>query len=143
MPKWDPVTFVKHAKDQCPAHVVNVLEDLVRFIVREADVTAWGRGEETGMITYKARSDEGLLPLFNLTTDGYVKFYINYLREKNIAHEILRDYQLKVESTFLLDLGEEVYSHDVNHPLDDLFHTQNQVEKFKHAIQGVSARLHQ
>ena len=143
MPKWDAVTFVKQAKDQCPAHVVNVLEDLVRFIVREADVTGWGRGEETGMITYKARSDEGLVPLFNLTTDGYMKFYINYLRQKNVAHEILRDYQLKVESTFLLDLGEEVYSHDLNHPLDDLFHTQNQVEKFKRAIQGVSARLHQ
>ena len=47
MPKWDAVTFVKHAKDQCPAHVVNVLEDLVQFTLKEADVSGWGRGEET------------------------------------------------------------------------------------------------
>lgn len=143
MPKWDAVTFVKHAKEQCPAHVVNVLEDLVQFTLREADVSGWGRGEETGMITYKVRSDEGILPLFNLTTDGQVKFYINYLRNKEVAKEILRDYRLKIESTFLLDLEQDVYPHDVNHPVDDLFHTQNQVEKFKNAIQGVTARLHQ
>ncbi len=143
MPKWDPISFVKHAKQQCPAHVVNVLEDLVQFTVKEADVANWGRGEETGLITFKVRSDEGMLPLFNLNTDGYVKFYINYLREKDVAKEILRDYRLKIESTFLLDLGEDVYPHDVNHPVDDLFHTQNQVEKFKHAILGVTARLHQ
>ncbi|MCK4577388.1 MAG: hypothetical protein KAU50_01280 [Candidatus Marinimicrobia bacterium] len=119
------------------------MEDLVQFTIAESDLVAWGRGDETGMITYKARSDEGPLPLFNITTDGQIKFYINYLREKGVAKEILRDYQLKIESTFLLDLDVEVYPHDVGHQVDDLFHTQNQVDKFKHAIQGVTARLHQ
>ncbi len=143
MAKWDTKTFIQYSKSQCPAHVVNVMEDLVQFTIAESDLVAWGRGDETGMITYKARSDEGPLPLFNITTDGQIKFYINYLREKGVAKEILRDYQLKIESTFLLDLDVEVYPHDVGHQVDDLFHTQNQVDKFKHAIQGVTARLHQ
>ncbi|UCD39110.1 MAG: hypothetical protein JSW54_06420 [Fidelibacterota bacterium] len=143
MAKWDPITFIQFAKDQCPAHVVNVLEDLVNFAIGEADAVNWGRGDETGMVTFKARSDEGVLPLFNLTTDGHIKLFVNYLREKQVAREILRDYQLKMESTFLLDLDPEIYPLDVLHPVDDLFHTQNQIEKFKNAILGVTARLHQ
>ncbi|UCH09332.1 MAG: hypothetical protein JSU61_13980 [Fidelibacterota bacterium] len=143
MAKWDPLTFVQFAKEQCPAHVVNVLEDLVKFTVKESDAVSWGRGDETGMVTFRARSDEGLLPLFNLTTDGHIKLFINYLREKEVAREILRDYQLKMESTFLLELDPDIYPHDVLHPVDDLFHTRNQVQKFKHAILGVTARLHQ
>ncbi len=143
MAKWNPQTFHVFTKAQCPTHVVNVLEDLVKFTVDNADMVSWGRGDETGMVTFKARSDYGLLPLFSITTDGHVKLFTNYLREKQVAREILRDYQLKMESTFLLDLDPEIYSHDVQHPVDDLFHTQNQVEKFKNAIQGVTARLHQ
>lgn len=143
MAKWNPITFIQHAKAQCPAHIVNVLEELVNFAIAEADVVAWGRGDETGMLTYRVRSDEGMLPIFNLTTDGQIKFYLNYLREKQVAKEILRDYQLKIESTFLLEMGSHVYPHDVCHPVDDLFHTRNQVEKFKHAVRGVTARLHQ
>jgi len=143
MGKWNPTTFIQFAKAQCPAHVVNVLEDLVHFTVREADMVAWGRGEETGMITFRARSDEGVLPLYSVTTDGQIKLCNNYLREKQIAREILRDYQLKMESTFLLELDPEIYPHDVFHPVDDLFHTQSQIEKFKNAILGVTARLHQ
>ncbi len=143
MAKWDPTTFLQFAKAQCPVHVVKVLEDLVAFSQKEADLVAWGRGRETGMLTYRARSDEGVLPLFNITTDGQIKFFINHLRNKGVAREIIRDYQLKVESTFLLDLSPEVYPQDVFHPVDDLFHTQNQVEKFKNSILGVTARLHQ
>ena len=143
MAKWKPETFILFAKAQCPAHVVNVLEDLVNFTTREADVVSWGRGDETGMVTFKVRSDHGILPLFNLNTEGQIKLFVNYLREKQVAREILRDYQLRMESTFLLELDPDLYPHDVFHPVDDLFHTQNQVEKFKHAILGVTARLHQ
>lgn len=143
MAKWDPEAFSQFAKAQCPAHVVNVLEDLVNFTTRSADLVGWGRGDETGMVTFRARSDEGVLPLFSLTTDGQIKLFTNCLRDKQVAREILRDYQLKMESTFLLDLDPEIYPHDVYHPVDDLFHTQNQVEKFKNAILGVTARLHQ
>ena len=143
MAKWNSDRFIQFAKTQCPAHVVNVLEGLVNFTIQEADVVSWGRGDETGMVTFKARSDEGILPLFHLTTDGQVKLFINYLREKQVAGEIIRDYQLRMESTFLLELDSDVYPHDVFHPVDDLFHTQNQVEKFKRAILGVTARLHQ
>lgn len=143
MPKWDQKTFIIYAKEQCPAHVLNVLDNLLKFTQEMADVVSWGRGEETGMVTYKVRSDHGVLPLFNLTTDGHIKFYINYLRDKKVAREILRDYQLRIESTFLLDLDPDIYPADVGHPVDDLFHTNNQVEKFKHAIKGVTARLHQ
>lgn len=143
MAKWDQARFIKFAKGQCPAHVVNVLEDLLKFTSATADSLTWGRGDETGMMTFKAKSDEGLLPLFNLTTDGQIKFYINHLREKGVAKEIIRDYQLKIESTFLLDLSEDFYPHDVGHQVDDLFHTQNQIDKFKHAIKGATARLHQ
>ena len=143
MAKWDPPTFIQYAKAQCPAHVVNVMEELVNYAVDESDKVSWGRGEETGMVTFKARYDEGRLPLFSVTTDGQIKLYVNYLREKQIVREILRDYQLKMESTFLLELDEDIYPHDVFHPVDDLFHTQSQVDKFKHAINGVTARLHQ
>ncbi len=143
MAKWNPETFNQFAKAQCPAHVVSVLEDLVNFTTQNADLIGWGRGDETGMVTFKARSDNGVLPLFSLTTDGQIKLFTNCLRDKQVGREILRDYQLKMESTFLLDLDPEIYPHDVYHPVDDLFHTQNQVEKFKNAILGVTARLHQ
>ena len=143
MTKWNPDTFIQFAKAQCPTHVVNVLEDLVKFTNTESDIVSWGRGDETGMVTFKVRSDDGPLPLFNLTTDGQIKLFVNYLREKQVAREILRDYQLKMESTFLLELDPDVYPHDVFHPVDDLFHTQNQIQKFKNAILGVTARLHQ
>lgn len=143
MTKWNPDTFIQFAKAQCPTHVVSVLEDLVKFTNAESDIVSWGRGEETGMVTFKVRSDDGPLPLFSLTTDGQIKLFVNYLREKQVAREILRDYQLKMESTFLLELDPDVYPHDVFHPVDDLFHTQNQIQKFKNAILGVTARLHQ
>ena len=143
MAKWNRAAFIEHAKSRCPAHVINVMEDLIGFIEDEADTTGWGRGEERGMISFKARSDEGLLPLFYLTTDGQMKFHVNYLRNKNTPKEILRDYQLRLESTFLLELSSEHYPQDVFFSIDDLFHTQNQVDKFKHAIRGVKARFHQ
>ena len=143
MAKWNKQTFMNAAREACPAYVVQVLSELVAFCMEQSDAVAWGRGEETGMITFRARSDEGMMPLFHLTTDGQIRFQINTLREKAIPAEILRDYQLKLESTFLLDMDEDSYPTDIQHPVDDLFHTHNQVEKFMHAIRGVTARLHQ
>ena len=65
------------------------------------------------------------------------------IRNKICKREILRDYQLKIESNFMLDFSEELYPSDIYHELDDLFTIKTEVDKFLNTIEGISARLRQ
>ena len=144
MAKWNKETFISFTKKNCEPHVQTTIMDLVKFAERDADQVSWGRGEGYGTMTFKCKSDDyGIVPLFHITTNGQIKFQLNYLRQKVRKKEILRDYQLKLESNFMMDFGEAYYPSDIYHKMGDLFTIRTEVEKFVQTIQGIAHRLRQ
>ena len=128
----------------CYPHISNIVIDLVNFAHGNADNLSWGKGKQQGTMVFKCKSDDfGMVPLFHLTTDGQIKFQLNYMRSNVSKKEIVRDFQLKLESNFLMDLDEEEYPSDLFHEVDELFNIKHEVEKFEDTIQGISARLKQ
>ena len=144
MAKWNKETFISFTKENCEPHVQTTIMDLVKFAERDADQVSWGRGEDYGTMTFKCKSDDyGIVPLFHITTNGQIKFQLNYLRQKIRKKEILRDYQLKLESNFMMDFGEAYYPSDIYHKMGDIFTIRTEVEKFVQTIQGIAHRLRQ
>ena len=144
MTKWDKNTFIKKAKSECAAHISNVILDLVKFSEVHADVVQWGKGDGQGTMRFKCKTDDfGILPLFEVTTHGQINFLINSLRAKVRKREILRAYQLKLESNFMIDFSPEFYPSDIYHHVDDVFTIKHDVDKFVDTIQTISDRLHQ
>ena len=144
MAKWNKATFISCTKENCEPRVQTTVMDLVRFAERDADQVSWGRGEGYGTMTYKCKSDDyGIVPLFHITTNGQIKFQLNYLRQKVRKKEILRDYQLKLESNFMMDFGIAFYPSDIYHKMGDMFTIRTEVEKFVQTIQGIAHRLKQ
>lgn len=142
--KWNKENFIKTVKTNCFGHTSNVIVDLVNFSESTADNLSWGKGENCGTMTYKCKSEDyGLIPLFNLTTNGKIKFHINYLREKVDSKEIVKDYQLKLESNFMMDFDCVEYPSDLSHKIEDLFNLKTEVDRFQADISGISARLKQ
>ena len=144
MAKCNKNTFESSAKSTCQIRISNIVVELVKFAENDADLVTWGRGEGYGTMTFKCKtSDFGVLPLFHLTTSGQIKFQINFLRSKIDRREIIRDYQLKLESNFMMDFDEIEYPIDVFHNIGDLFTIKSEINKFEFAIQGMTARLRQ
>ena len=144
MAAWNKSTFIEKAKDSCYPHISNILIDLVNFADDYADIISWGKGRDCGTMVYKCKSDDfGMVPLFHLTTKGQIKFQLNYMRSNVAKKEIVRDFQLKLESNFLMDFDEEGCPSDCFYEVDDLFTIKHEVDKFVHTIQGISARLKQ
>ena len=144
MSKWNKDTFIEKAKNSCYPHISNILIDLVNFADGNADNLSWGKGKDHGTMVFKCKSDDfGMVPLFHLTTSGQIKFQLNYMRTNVNKKEIVRDFQLKLESNFLMDLDENEYPSDLFHDVDELFNIKHEVEKFENTIQGISARLKQ
>ena len=144
MSKWNKNTFISTVKNKCETRISNVIVDLINYSETSADVISWGRGEGYGTMTYKCKSvDYGLIPLFHITTNGKIKFPINLLRTKIRRKEIINDFQLKLESNFMMYFDEETCSTDVFYKIDDLFIIKSEVDKFIFTMQGISARLHQ
>ena len=56
---------------------------------------------------------------------------------------VIRDVVIKLESNFLRDYNEQGYPSDVFVPMDELFHTQSQVDKFLKTMEGATYRLKQ
>ena len=144
MVKWNQDLFIKTVKEQCQTRISNIVVELVKFAETDADVISWGRGEGYGTMTFKCKSfDYGVLPLFHLTSNGQIKFPLNFLRQKITKKEIVNDYQLKLESNFMMYFDDEMYPTDIYYTIDELFVMQIEVKKFILTIQGISARLHQ
>jgi len=142
--KWNQDLFIKTIKDQCQVRISNIVVELVKFAETDADIISWGRGEGYGTMTFKCKSfDYGILPLFHLTSNGQIKFPLNLLRQKITKKEIVNDYQLKLESNFMMYFDDEMYPSDIYYTIDELFVMQIEVKKFILTIQGISARLHQ
>ena len=58
--------------------------------------------------------------MFEVTTKGQINFLLNSLGQSK-KKEILRDYQLKLESNFMIDFDEDGYSSDIYHDIDEVF----------------------
>ena len=85
MAKWNKVTFISCTKENCEPRVQTTVMDLVKFAERDADQISWGQGEGYGTMTFKCKSDDyGIVPLFHITTNGQIKFQLNYLRQKGV-----------------------------------------------------------
>ena len=144
MAKWTKNTFIKTTKNNCLSHVSMIMLDLIKFSEDNADQIVWGSGDHYGTMTYKCKSiDHGFIPLFYITTQGRIKISINLLRSKVSQPEIIKDFQLKLESNFLMDFDSEDYPSDIYHSLEDLFTMRSEVNRFTTTIQSISARLHQ
>ena len=144
MAKWNKATFLISVKDKCDPRVQTLILDLIRFAELHADQVSWGRGEGHGTMTFKCKSDDyGVIPLFHITSNGQIKFQLNYLRQKVRGKEILRDYQLKLESNFMMDFGENFYPSDLYHKMGEIFTIKIEVDKFIQTIQGIAHRLRQ
>ncbi|MBJ48734.1 MAG: hypothetical protein CMG59_06170 [Candidatus Marinimicrobia bacterium] len=144
MVKWNKENFIKTVKTNCFGHTTNVIVDLVNFSEDTADNLQWGKGENCGTMTYKCKSEDyGLVPLFNITTNGKIKFHINHMRDRVEAKEIIKDYQIKLEANFLMDFDSELYPSDLSHKIEDLFNIKTEVDHFQDTIAGISARLKQ
>ena len=65
------------------------------------------------------------------------------MKDKIRKKEILRDFQLKLESNFMMDFNEDDYDADIFYDIDSLFNTKSDIEKFISTINGISARLKQ
>ena len=144
MSKWNKDTFVSTLKKICNSNISNVIVDLINFSESDADTVTWGRGEGYGTMTFKCKSEDyGILPLFHITTNGQIKFPINFLRSKIRKKEIINDYQLKLESNFMMDFDEESCPSDIFYNIDELFIMKVEVDKFIFTVRNISARLHQ
>ena len=144
MAKWTKNTFIKKTKNNCISHVSMIMLDLIKFSEDNADQIVWGSGDHYGTMTYKCKSiDHGFIPLFYITTQGRIKISINLLRSKLSQPEIIKDFQLKLESNFLMDFDSFDYPNDVYHSLEEMFTMRSEVGKFITTIKSLSARLHQ
>tara|TARA_B100000686_G_C16188838_1_gene664738 strand:+ start:170 stop:604 length:435 start_codon:yes stop_codon:yes gene_type:complete len=144
MSKWNKDTFVQTTKSKCEPRISNIILALVNFTNDEADQVTWGRGEGYGTMTYKCKSvDFGIIPLFHLTTNGQIKFPLNLLRQRILKKEIISDFQLKLESNFMMYFDEDEQPSDVFFNVDELFLMKAEIDKFIFTIQGITARLHQ
>ena len=144
MAKWNKTTFIASTKENCEPRVQTTVMNLIRFAEQDADQVSWGRGEGYGTMTFKCKSDDyGIVPLFHITTNGQIKFQLNYLRQRVRGKEILRDYQLKLESNFMIDFGEDIYPSDLYHKMGEIFTIKTEVDKFVRTIQGIAHRLRQ
>ena len=141
--KWDKGKFLNELRKNTSREVAKVGEMLCEFSERDADEVSWGRGNEYGTMTYKSKSDFGLISLFQITTRGQIKFCLNVLRQKDVPKNIMRDFVIKLEANFLRDYD------TVNFPIDSLenmaerFTTGAQIGKLLKCIEGIAYRLRQ
>jgi hypothetical protein len=143
MKTWNKKTFTEELRKNCSREVTKVGIELIKFSEKYAANITWGRGSDKGTLTFRSEYDQGLIPLFHLSSDGKINLLINFLRSKEIPKQVIRDIVLKLESNFLRDYDEELYPSDIFENIDDLFHTKTQLDKFLKTMEGVVYRLKQ
>ena len=143
MSNWDKSSFIEHMRDNCSREIAKIGEAIIEFSEKHGSDISWGRGSEYGTMTFRCECDEGHLPLFHITSTGQLNLQINFMRSKEIPPMVIRDVVIKLESNFLRDYDEVEYPSDVFVPMDELFHTQSQVDKFIKTMEGATYRLKQ
>ena len=143
MANWDKDSFIENMREHCNREIAKIGEAIIQFSELHASDISWGRGSDHGTMTFRCNSDDGIIPLFHMTSSGQLNLQINFMRSKEIPAMVIRDVVIKLESNFLRDYDEEGYPSDVFVSMEDLFHTQTQVDKFIKTMEGVSYRLKQ
>ena len=143
MAKWDKDSFLSDLQKNCNREVVKIGRQIIEFSEKQASDLSWGRGSDHGTMTFRCSSDIGPVPIFHLLSDGRINLQINFLRGKDLPKMVLRDMIVKLESNFLKEYDPEMYPIDTFVPIEELFHTKSQVEKFLKTIEGCVYRLKQ
>ena len=143
MSNWNKESFIEHLRGNCNREIAKIGVSIIDFSEKYADDVSWGRGADHGTLTYRCETDIGPLPLFHMTSTGQLNLQINFMRSKEIPSMVIRDMILKMESNFLRDYDENEYPSDIFVPMDELFHTQSQVDKFIKTMEGCTYRLKQ
>ena len=143
MSNWDKALFIDHIREQCTREIAKICVSIIEFSEKFADDISWGRGSDHGTLTFRCNTDVGPLPLFHMTSTGQLNLQINFMRNKDIPPMVLKDLVIKLESNFLRDYDEIEYPSDIFVSMDQLFHTENQVEKFLKTMEGATYRLRQ
>ncbi len=143
MSNWNKESFIEHLRGNCNREIAKIGVSIIDFSEKYADDVSWGRGADHGTLTYRCETDIGPLPLFHMTSTGQLNLQINFMRSKEIPPMVIRDMILKMESNFLRDYDENEYPSDIFVPMDELFHTQSQVDKFIKTMEGCTYRLKQ
>ena len=143
MSNWNKESFIEHLRGNCNREIAKIGVSIIDFSEKYADDVSWGRGADHGTLTYRCETDIGPLPLFHMTSTGQLNLQINFMRSKEIPPMVIRDMILKMESNFLRDYDQNGYPSDIFVPMDELFHTQSQVDKFIKTMEGCTYRLKQ
>ena len=143
MSKWTKEDFIDDLRNKCNREIAKISEKIIEFAEEHASEMSWGRGVDHGTFTFRCSSDLGMLPLFHMTSNGQLNLQINFLRDKELPKQVLRDMVVKLEANFLRDYDAIEYPSDVFVPMNELFHTENQVEKFLKTMEGATYRLRQ
>ena len=143
MSKWTKERFVEDLRNRCSREIAKIGEKIIEFSDTHASEVTWGRGGDHGTFTFRSDSDVGMLPLFHMTSEGQMNFQINFMREKDLPKQVMRDLIVKMEANFLRDYDAESYPVDVYEEMEYLFHTYSKVDKFLGAIEGCVYRLKQ
>ena len=143
MSKWTKEEFVEDLRSKCTREIAKIGEKIIEFSEEHASEMTWGRGDDHGTFTFRCSSDVGMLPLFHMTSHGHLNLQVNFLREKELPKQVLRDMIVKIEANFLRDYDEESYPVDSYEEMEYLFHTYSQVDKFLSTIEGGVYRLKQ
>ena len=141
--KWDKSNFLEDLRTHASREIAHIGEEICNFSLDEADEVTWGRGAEYGTMSFRSKSDFGLVSLFQITSKAQIKFCVNLLRQKEVPKNIMRDYVIKLESNFIRDYDKLNYPVDTFEDMNDLFTTHSQVDKLKQCIEGIAYRLRQ
>lgn len=141
--KWEKSNFLEDLRTHTSREIAHIGEEICNFSEDEADEVTWGRGAEYGTMSFRSKSDFGLVSLFQITSKAQIKFCVNLLRQKDVPKNIMRDYVIKLESNFIRDYDKLNYPVDTFEDMNDLFTTHSQVDKLKQCIEGIAYRLRQ
>ena len=112
MSKWTKEDFVEDLRNKCTREIAKIGEKIIEFAEEYASEMSWGRGDDHGTFTFRCSSDVGMLPLFHMTSNGQLNLQINFLREKELPKQVLRDMIVKLEANFLRDYDKDAYPVD-------------------------------
>lgn len=143
MSKWARESFQEDMQACCGREVSRIGNKIIDFAEEHSDELTWGRGSDHGTMTFRSNSDFGVLPIFHMSSTGQINLQINFLRSKKLPKQVLRDMIVKLESNFLRDYDPRNYPVDSYEPMEELFHTEVQVDKFLSTVEGCVYRLKQ
>jgi hypothetical protein len=78
-----------------------------------------------------------------MTSEGNLNIQVNFLRSKDVPKQVMLDMVRKLESNFLRDYDVVMYDVDIFEPINELFFTSSQVDKFLNTMEGCCYRLRQ